>query len=162
MGVIALIVALAFTTTIAVREWRRADRTQSQFADELTQRHNAGVDADALAVALYTFDYRDLGAAQKRIQMLATGGFAEREASQSAAVQTQLRNAKAVGTAAVEETNVSEIDGDHATAFVVLQTTASSNGGKKVANVVYLHLDLRRIGALWKVDDVQNLAAQSS
>lgn len=155
----ALVVALAFTTTLAVREWHRADHAQSRLSDRLTQMQNARAAAGALAVALYHYDYRNLAQAQRDIQRFATGGFAQREASQAAAVQAQLRKAKAVSTAGITETTVSDLDGDQATAFVVLRTSASSNGGKPLTNIVYLHVHLQRVGAVWKVDDVQNLQA---
>lgn len=161
-AVIGLVVALAFTTTLAVREWHRADRATSAQLRQQVDRHNVEVDAGALARALFTYDYRDLGRAQQLIQSLATGGFAQREAAQAKAVQAQLRNAKAVSTAVIKETTVSDPAGDHATAFVVLQTSTTSNGGQPATNIVYLHVHLQRLGALWKVDDVQNLAAQSS
>jgi hypothetical protein len=158
---VLLVAALAFAATLAAREWHRADSTRSQLHTQLqavAQRDAVAARASDTAAALFTYDYRDLAATQQRLSSFATGGFAQREAAQSPAVQQQLRQARAIGSASVKEVDVSDLSADHATAFVVVATHLDSAKGSS-SGIAYLHLDLRRVAGVWKVDDVQNLSA---
>lgn len=153
---VVLVAALAFATTLAVREWRRADNLHTRL-HQLTLRQQVAIRASGAARGLFTYDYRNLAATQQYLSSVATGGFAQSEASQSPAVQQQLRNAKAIGSAVVKEVTVSDVTAGHATAFVVVATKLVSAAGNS-SGIVYLHLDLRLVDQSWKVDDVQNLA----
>jgi hypothetical protein len=158
---VLLVVALAFAATLAVREWRRADAAQSDLHAQvgaLAQRDAVAARAGAIATALFTYDWRNLAATQQYLSAYSTGGFAQREAAQSPAVQQQLRQARAIGSATVKEVDVADLSADHATAFVVVTTRVASAKGTS-SGIAYLHLDLRRVEAVWKVDDVQNLSA---
>ncbi|MGN6474077.1 MAG: hypothetical protein ACTHK4_10600 [Mycobacteriales bacterium] len=151
---VVLVAALVFAGTLSGIEWHRADVSQSR----AHARQDVAARAGDVATALFTYDYRNLAATQQRLSAAATGGFAQLEAAQSAAVQQQLRKAKAIGSATVKEVNVSDVSGSHATAFVVLATHVTSTQGSS-DGVAYVHLDLRIVGSVWKVDDVQNLSA---
>ncbi|HWC36820.1 MAG TPA: hypothetical protein VG650_18585 [Mycobacteriales bacterium] len=164
LGLVGLVAALAFTTTLAGLEWRRADRDASHLRAQL--HHSAlrqAVAARAVGVAtnLFTYDYRNLAATQRYLRSAATGGFAQREAAHDPAVQQQLRQAKAVGSATVKEVTVSDVSAMQATAFVVVMTHVSSTTSGSADGIAYLHLHLRLVGGVWKVDDVQNLSAAS-
>ncbi len=156
---VVLVAALAFAATLAGREWHRADALHTRL-HQLTLRQQVAVRAGGVARALFTYDYRNLGTTQRYLSSAATGGFAEREAAQSPAVQQQLRRAKAIGSAQIKEINVSDVTAGHATAFVVVATRVTSASGAS-NGIAYLHLDLRLVGQAWKVDDVQNLNAAS-
>ncbi|HVT65894.1 MAG TPA: hypothetical protein VHD81_12125 [Mycobacteriales bacterium] len=157
MGVAVLVVALAFSATLAGIKWHRADQVQAQRDDRaaLTAR------AVGVATSLFTYDYRNLAATERYLSGAATGGFAQREAAHDAAVQAQLRAAKAVGSATVKEVSVSDIADGQATAFVVLMTHVTSTTSGSADSVAYLHLHLVEVDDAWKVDDVQNLKAAS-
>jgi hypothetical protein len=158
VGVAVLVLALAFAATLAGIKWHDADQTASQrnAREAVTQR------AVGVATSLFTYDYRNLAATERYLSGATTGGFAEREAAHDAAVQAQLRAAKAVGTATVKEVSVSDIAEGQATAFVVLMTHVTSTTSGSADSVAYLHLHLVLADDVWKVDDVQNLTAQSS
>jgi hypothetical protein len=163
VAAVVLVAALAFAATLAGREWHRADVAQSHLHTrlfEIGQRGAAAARAASVARALFSYDYRNLAATQQYLDAFATGGFAQREAAQSPAVQQQLRKAKAIGSASVTEVDVSDLSAGHATAFVILATHVTGATGTS-SGITYLHLDLRLVGALWKVDDVQNLTATS-
>jgi hypothetical protein len=161
---VGLVVVLVFCAALAGFEWHRADHSRSQLnAARAAESSRAAAEsvAAAEAVALFTYDYRDLAATQSRIASLATGSFAQRDASGNAAVQRQLLAAKAIGSAIVTDESVSEPSADHATALVVLTTKAASNGSAPTAATVYVNLDLQLINNHWKVDEVQTLKPAS-
>jgi hypothetical protein len=150
---VLLVAALAFTTTLAVIETHRAHQAKST----TNTRSDVAKAAAALATLLFTYDYHDLAKTQQQLEALSAGGFAQRENSQSDAVQEQLRKAQAVGSANVKEVTVSDVSGTRATAFVIVATHVASTQGK-ADGIAYLHLDLQLVGKFWKVDDVQNLS----
>ena len=150
-----LVAALTFGAVLTVLQWQRADRAESQ----RDARQAVMARAVGVATNLFTYDYRNLAATQRYLARYAAGGFAQREAAHNEAVQAQLTKAKAVGSATVKEVSVSDISEDQATAFVVLATHVSSTTSGSADSVAYLHLHLRLVGAMWKVDDVQNFSA---
>lgn len=161
---VVLVVVVVFCAALAGFEWHRADRDRSQLTAATTADDERRAVADVAAkeaVALFTYDYRDLAATQSRIASLATGSFARRDASGNAAVQRQLLAAKATGSATVLEETVSDADAGHASAFVVLSTRSSSNGGPMSTAIVDLHLDLQQVDGSWKVSEVQTLKSAS-
>jgi len=157
LGVVALVVALAFAVTLAGLKWHDADSASSRqnARDAVTDR------AVGVATSLFTYDYRNLAATQRYLSSAATGDFAQREAAHTEAVQAQLRAAKAVGTATVKEVTVSDIEDDQASAFVVLMTHITSETSGSADNIAYLHLHLRLVDGAWKVDDVQTMKPAS-
>lgn len=158
LGLVALVVALAFSATLAGLKWHDADRSRSN------DRAREAVMARAVGVAtnLFTYDYRYLATTQRYLSSASTGGFADREAAHNAAVQSRLRESKAVGSATVKEVSVSDVSDGQATAFVVLATHVTSTASGSADGIAYLHLHLRVVDGIWKVDDVQNLTAPSA
>jgi hypothetical protein len=157
---VALVVLLVFCAALAGFEWHlahhaRADLSNARASESVRQAAESVAAAEA--VALFTYDYRDLAATQAKIASLATGSFAQRDASGNAAVQRQLLAAKATGSATVTDESVSEPSGDHATALVVLVTKAASDGGAPTSATIYVNLDLQLVDGSWKVDEVQTL-----
>ncbi|HEX3900250.1 MAG TPA: hypothetical protein VHW74_13865 [Mycobacteriales bacterium] len=160
----AVVVVAVFAASLAGFEWHRAHRAMAQLSEARASddaRNAAGSVAAAEAVALFTYDYRDLAATQAKIASLATGSFAQRDASGNAAVQRQLLAAKAIGSAIVTDESISEPSADHAAALVVLTTKAASNGSAPTAATVYVNLDLQLVNNNWKVDEVQTLKPAS-
>jgi hypothetical protein len=161
---VAVVVVAVFAASLAGFEWHRAHRAMAQLSEARASddaRNAAGSVAAAEAVALFTYDYRDLAATQAKIASLATGSFAQRDASGNAAVQRQLLAAKAIGSAIVTDESISEPSADHAAALVVLTTKAASNGSAPTAATVYVNLDLQLVNNNWKVDEVQTLKPAS-
>jgi hypothetical protein len=161
---VTLVVVLVFCAALAGFEWHRADHSQSRLNATRTadsSRAAAESVAAAEAVALFTYDYRDLAATQSRIASLATGSFAQRDASGNAAVQRELLAAKATGSATVSEESISAPTADRATALVVLDTKASSEGKAASTATVYVHLGLQLVNGSWKVAEVQTLKPAS-
>jgi hypothetical protein len=161
LAVVLLVVVAVFCAVLAGFEWHRADHAQSQLhalRAAVGQRGAAQTVAAEEAVALFTYDYRDLAATQAKIASLATGSFAARDASGNAAVQRRLLAAKATGSAAVTEESVSSPSDGHAIALVVLATKAASHGGSPTTATVYVHLELQLVDGEWKVDEVETLA----
>jgi hypothetical protein len=157
-GVVILVVALGFSTTLAVLEWHDAGQTRSE--DKVREAVTAR--AVGVATSLFTYDYRNLAATERYLSSAATGGFAEREAERTDAVQARLLAAKAVGAATVKEVNVSDVSDGQATAFVVLMTHVTSATAGSADSIAYLHLHLVRVDDVWKVDDVQTLTTKAS
>jgi hypothetical protein len=161
---VAVVVVAVFAASLAGFEWHRAHRAMAQLSEARASddaRNAARSVAAAEAVALFTYDYRDLAATQAKIASLATGSFAQRDASGNAAVQRQLLAAKAIGSAIVTDESISEPSADHAAALVVLTTKAASNGSAPTAATVYVNLDLQLVNNNWKVDEVQTLKPAS-
>lgn len=146
--------ALVFATTAAVVQWRRAD----DLAHQKSLRDGATATAAAEAAALFTYDYRDLAAAQDRILGLATGEFARQEAAHSSAIARNLVRLRASGTASVREVALSAVTGGRALALVLVATRAQAVGGS-TSGLVYLHMTLLLAGGRWKVAGVQTLAS---
>lgn len=149
-----------FAASLAGFEWHRAHQARAELSNVRASesvRQAAGAVAAAEAVALFTYDYRNLAATQAKIASLATGSFAQRDASGNAAVQRQLLVAKATGSATVSAESISEPSAGHATALVTLATTAAADGKAATTATVYVHLDLQLVDGSWKVDEVQTL-----
>lgn len=147
-----LVVALAAAITVAVVQWRRADR----LGVELDQRNLVAATASDVGQALFTYDYRDLGAAQRRILSLASGTFAQQERTASDGVEAALAKARAQSTATVSEVSVTGVADGSAGAFVLVDTRARGTAGV-TTGTEYLEMGLVLHGGRWTVDSVQRL-----
>ncbi len=147
-----LAAALVFAAVMAIMEWRRANSVSGDAA----VRNRIAATAASEGAALYTYDYRDLALSQKRILALASGGFAQQEEAHATAVEANLANLKATGTATVHQVSVTgEVQG-RAGAFVVVDTRAQATGGSTTATQ-YLNMSLTLQGDQWKIYAVQVL-----
>jgi len=157
--VVAIVLAtlLVFAAVVALVEWRRWDSLNHTVA----LRNRISATAAAEGEALFTYDYRDLAAAQKRILAVAGGSFAQQETSANKSVETNLTKLKATGTATVEEVSVTGDAGGQAAAFVVVDTQAHATGGS-TSGVQYLSMTLGLDRGQWKVDSVQSLVPPGS
>ena len=149
---VVLATLLVFAAVVAVVEWRRWDSLNHTVA----VRNRISATAAAEAEALFTYDYQDLAAAQKRILAGAGGSFARQESAAGKSVATTLTRLKATGTSTVEEVSVTGDAGGQAAAFVVVDTQAHATGGA-TKGVQYLSMTLGLDGGQWKVDAVQSL-----
>jgi hypothetical protein len=147
---------LAAALTVAVLQWRRADHVSG----ELAQRNLVAATAADVGQALFTYDYQDLGAAQRRILTLTSGSFAQQQRASGASVESSLVKARAVGTATVSEVSVTGVAGGGAGAFVLVDTRAQGSDGV-VTGVEYLAMGLVLDRGRWTVDSVLRLQPPS-
>jgi hypothetical protein len=152
MVAVGLAAALVFATVIALIEWRKWDSLNHA----VVVRNQVAATASALGEALFTYDYRDLAAAQSRVLVLATGPFAAQEAAATKSVEANLAKVHATSTATLAEVSVTPVDGNRADAFVIVDSHATGTGGS-TAGRQYLNITLERVGGRWKVDTVQGL-----
>lgn len=147
----ALVAVLVFTSTLAVLQWRRADR----LAHAESARNAVLSSAGRFGVALFTYDYNDLPAARAKVVALATAKFAKGYRATTATGQDaailRLKARESARLAGVFTTNVHS---DSAGAVVVVRTTVQSTAGTRTT-VSSLQMALVRQAGHWKVDTVK-------
>lgn len=148
--------ALVFAMTLAVIQWRRADR----LAHTENARNAAIATAGRFGVALFTYDYNDLPAARGKVVALATDRFAKGYRATTAPAQDEaILRLKAHESARLGGVFVSNVSGDRAGAVVVVRTTVQSTEGARTT-VSYLQMALVRQGGQgWKVDTAKAVPA---
>jgi hypothetical protein len=144
--------AVVAAVVTAVIEWPSAGSAGT----EVAVRDDISTTAAAEGAALFSYDYRDLAAAQRRVLALASGPFAQREAAHDAAVSAKLAHLRATSTATVREVAVTGDAGGRAGAFVVVESQTQA-GGPPTAVAHYLNMTLTLQSGRWKVDAVQSL-----
>lgn len=111
--------------------------------------------ARTFTAALLTYESADLEASRRRVRPLVTEGFFRN-------YEATLEALAAVNSAASGKATEVFVDlqaGDRASAIVVTDSTATSNGQPRATTGSYLRLDMVRRDGAWKVDSVLEIAA---
>lgn len=147
--VLVLVAGLA-----AVGWWHAADRGRS-----LDERAAVEEVARGFAVALLSYDHRELDEAPERLASLVTPRFASTYVT---ALEDGLHgaiaevDASSVGT--VREVFVSDVDAGTARAIVVADAEVAATTGTRTLEGAYLELDLAQVDGRWRVDGLTSLA----
>ena len=156
-GLVALAAVLVFTSTFAVLEWRRADRS----AHTLSGREAVAALAGQFGVDLFTYDYTDFAAGRARVLKLASANYAKRyDAANGPALQATVTKLKVRASAKVARIFTTTVYGAQAEAVVALDTRLQSTEGTR-QSLTYLELALVRQGGRWKVDAAKTLGASA-
>ena len=147
-----LVAVLVFTSTLAVLQWRRADR----LATGESARNAVLASAGRFGVALFTYDYKDLPAARAKVVALATARFAQGYRTATAPAQDEaIVRLKAEESARLAGVFTTNVHSGRAGAVVIVRTTVQSTEGTRTT-VSSLQMALvRQGGQQWKVDTVK-------
>jgi type II secretory pathway pseudopilin PulG len=153
---IVAFVVIVIVAVVGIVQWRRADRLSSQRNDRL----NASQAAGAFAEALLTYDSANPTATLTRLKTMATTSYQPKiEQARSSALSGPAQQNKTTSTAHVENTYITEVDGNSADAVCQTSWLVSSAGQTAPAVDFYLKVALKRQGGSWKIDNVAGLAA---
>jgi len=152
-----LAVALVASIVVGAVQWRRADR----LATTESIRTGAAATADAFGIALFTYDYTDVGGAAAAVLKLATPHFAlDYRASLANGLAASITRLHATSSATVRDSYVANVAGDRAGAFVIVDTRLVDPTGTREASD-YLELTLLRQAGQWRVDAVMDVGSSS-
>lgn len=113
--------------------------------------------AGQFAAAVASYDYRNLDTAKRDVLALSTGAFRKDYEAKFGDLKTVLEATKASSTTTVKEVYLGPVEGDQATAFVVVDLEVQGSSGRRQLVNEYLELSLVRVRAGWRVDNVRNL-----
>lgn len=150
---VACAVLFALTAALAVVAatlYARLDEERSR-TDEVERV------AGQFAAAVASYDFRNLDAAKRDVLALSTGAFRKDYEAKFADLKTVLEATKASSTTTVKEVYLGPIEGDQATAFVVVDLEVQGSSGRRQLVNEYLELSLVHVRAGWRVDNVRNL-----
>lgn len=112
--------------------------------------------ASSFAVALTTYDYKDLPSWHDRVVGFATGGFRAEFDQGFTPLKELLATAQISSKGTVTDVFIKQVDANSARAFVQVSSTAAGVGGPRADVGSTIELSLVRSGGAWKVDDVKN------
>ena len=142
---IAALVAVAVLQTIRV-----ADRDE-----QLDERRAVAAAAGAVAEAILSYDYTDTEGSLERLHEHIGGEFEEVYDETFRAVQVPLiTQLEAVATAVVNDTYVTEVDGDTAKAIVLVDQTVQSTAGLRTLTGTFLQMELVKRDGRWIVEEI--------
>lgn len=151
---VAVIVLAALSLVLGVTAANLSSRNQT-----LTSRtKDVNEVAAAMGSALLTYDYRELPKTKELVLKLATGTFEKQyNAAFEGGLDTVLTNSKAVSQVRDIDVFVGEVNKEHASAIVVVQTVVSGTAGANRSLTSYVQLELVKTDDGWLVDGVTNL-----
>ncbi len=142
---IAALVAVAVLQTIRV-----ADRDE-----QLDERRAVAAAAGAVAEAILSYDYTDTEASLARLQQHIGGDFEEFYVEIFRTVQVpMITQLEAVATAVVNDTYVTEVDGDSAKAVVLVDQSVQSTAGLRTLTGTFLQMELTKRDGRWIVEEI--------
>lgn len=114
--------------------------------------------ARGLAVALTTYDYRDLPAQQRLLEQGSTDAFQQKFAETNKTLAPMFTQLEATAKGTVIDAAVQKVDGDLATVLVFADQSASSKqSAEPTSQASRLRLHLVRHGDTWLLDSVDLL-----
>lgn len=141
--------------------WLRLDDSRAE-VDRLdaaqTDRAEVLERARDLAVALTTYDYRDLDAQQRLLEQGTTDAFQQKFADTNKTLAPMFTQLEATASGSVVDAAVQKVDGDLATVLVFADQSASSKQSEEATSQASrLRLHLVRHGDTWLLDSVDLL-----
>jgi Mce-associated membrane protein len=145
-----LLVVATFLGVLAVRfNTELNERDEREAVEEVAAR---------VAIALLTYDYRDLEGTKQRVLADATGAFKKQyEEAFDTSLSTLIRETRAQSKATVTDLFVGEIADGTAKVMAVVNSEREGAGGRVPVAASYIQLDLVKVEGRWKVDNVTNL-----
>ncbi|MDQ6527416.1 hypothetical protein RB608_27625 [Nocardioides sp. LHD-245] len=141
--------------------WFRLDDSRAEvdrLATAQSDRAEVLQQAQDLAVALTTYDYRDLEAQQQLLEQGTTDAFQQKFAETNKTLAPVFTQLEASATGTVVDAAVQKVDGDLATVLVFADQSASSKQSEEATSQASrLRLHLVRHGDTWLLDSVDLL-----
>ncbi|MDF5755910.1 hypothetical protein [Spongiactinospora sp. TRM90649] len=147
---------LTVGATAGVIQWTRAGRLAEEKADRAAVATGAG----EFAVALLSYDYRNLQAARNGVLSRAADGFARTyDEAFTGGLESVITKLRASATATVRDVYVADVAEGGARAIAVAD--AQINGTMGTRRVLGSHLEMRlvRLGGKWRIDEVTAIGA---
>jgi hypothetical protein len=146
-----LLVAATFLGVLAAGTRAELDR-------ERDERRQVEQVAARFATAFVTYDYRSLDGSLARIKRDATAKFGgEYERLFRTSLSTLIRETKARSTGTVTDVFLGSVDGETASALIVVNVEREGAAGRLPVAGTYFQMDLVEQNGRWKVDNVTSI-----
>lgn len=156
-AVLVVLLALGAIGYLAV-QLRAAHRDLDRYDAAKVSEAEVLESARGLAVALTTYDYRDLEAQQRQLEQGSTEAFLQKFAETNKTLGPMFTQLQASAKGTVVEIAVREVRGDLATVLAAVdQAATSKQSAKPTTQASRLRLHLVRQGDRWLLDSVDLL-----
>ncbi len=158
LAVAALVLALMAATAYAWVELRSSRAEVERLEQAAVTETEVLEQARAVALALTTYDYRDLPAQQRLLAELSTEAFQEKFASTNESLGPVFERLEATAKGTIVDAAVQQVRGDLATVLVLAdQEAGSKQNAKPSVQASRLRLQLLRYDDRWLLDSVDLL-----
>lgn len=158
VGAVVLVLLLAAAVGYL---WLRLDDSRAdvdRLESAAVTRAEVLEQARGLAVALTTYDYRDLAAQQRLLEQGSTDAFQQKFAETNKTLAPMFAQLEATAKGTIVDAAVQKVDGDLATVLVFADQSASSKQSAEPTNQASrLRMHLVRHGDTWLLDSVDLL-----
>lgn len=157
VAALVLVIGLVILAVFGVRYLRERDSV----AEIVEARESANVTASEVVQTVFSFHYEDVDASLTRLEEISAGNFLTEQRQFSDEVRKRVEEQKAVVTATISNTAVSELNIDDGTAAVIVVFTATSEreGEEDIVRRQSSVVDLLWEDDRWKAVEVNQVGA---